>query len=263
MQDDLIKSDSNQKNNTHTNQDASNNQTQVKTDLEYPYVICFSYNYDTKIHFFRVDPKSQLNSEFSGKIIDNFDYTTSDVIFWEQPPPYSQLSVSIFPTKHHYAKNRIIISRISNPRNFFLISSIIYFIWGVIAFALTIALTIISYTIPYFTLWSVFLILNGAIDIYLIQLWSSNDINHLKRMFSFTLFLNTMGFILSVVIINSTTSIVCLNTFNFLCDNNLATYLQLVFVLVFIVSTIHNIFNVVIVYNIDNGKMLKTLPSAV
>jgi hypothetical protein len=54
-----------------------------------------------------------------------------------------------------------------------------------------------------------------------------------------------------------------LNTFNFLCDNNLATYLQLVFVLVFIVSTIHNIFNVVIVYNIDNGKMLKTLPSAV
>jgi hypothetical protein len=157
----------------------------------------------------------------------------------------------------------MIVSKTFNPRNFFLISSIIYFIWGVLAFVLTIALTIISFIIPYFTLWSILLILNGAINVYVILLWSSNGITHLKRMFSFTLYLNTMCFILSAAIRNFTTSIVCLNTLDISCDSILAAYSELAYVLIFILATVHSVFNVVIVYNIDNEIMLKLLPSAV
>ncbi len=102
---------------------------------------------------FRVGQQLQINSEYNEELIDNFNYTTSDAIFCEQPPPYSQLSVSIFPVKYYPGKNQMIMSMIFKPRDFFLVSSIIYFIWGVLAFVVTIVLTTISSMMPYFSLW--------------------------------------------------------------------------------------------------------------
>jgi hypothetical protein len=50
MQSDLINSDSNEQNDTHSNQDLSNNQTQIETDVNQPSVVCF-FDYDTNIYF--------------------------------------------------------------------------------------------------------------------------------------------------------------------------------------------------------------------
>jgi hypothetical protein len=117
------------------------------------------------------------------------------------------------------------------------------------------------YLPPYFSVWSTSLILNGAINIYVVLSWSLNDISRLKRMFSLTICLNTIGFILSIAISNFLPSMLCLNSSN--CDNILAAYLEFVYFLIFIVATIHNVCNVVIVYSINKEKMLKYFPSFV
>ena len=110
--------------------------------------------------------------EITKKLTDYLDYAVLDALFSEQPPPYSQLSVSILPMKEYFEKNSMIIPMISKLKIFFLISNIIYFLWGVLAFVLM--MTISSCSTPNFSVWSAYLMFNGAINIFVVLLCLRN-----------------------------------------------------------------------------------------
>lgn len=202
--------------------------------------------------------KVSISSNDSGKVIENFNYIPFDTILSEQPPPYSQLTVSISPITAYYEKNLMKISPIVEFRKFFFISTSIYILWGLLAFIITTIFGIISSSIPYFGFWSAFLILNGLMNILSITLFKSpNEYNRFKRMFQFTLFLNTIGFLITTVGSNSKLSISYLYALNSPCENVLRNYFQWTIMFIFLLTTIHNLCNIFIVYKFAN--VIKTM----
>ena len=210
---------------------------------------------------FRNKGKVLINPMSTEKLEESFRYFTSDAILDEQPPPYSQLTVSISPITKYYEKNRMVRSTIVKQRNYLLISTIIYTLWGVFACILTVFCGIISSVVPHFGLWSAFLILNGFINVLsIITDKSMEDIGRFKRMFNFTLFVNTIGFLIAAVSTNYRLSTVCFSTLDSRCENILTKYLQCIFILTFILTTIHNILNILMIYTIENGRKSRPIP---
>jgi hypothetical protein len=211
--------------------------------------------------FFRSSQKPLHNTEHFHNSIGSFIYVTSDVLNSEQPSPYSQLTVPIFPLKHFLEKNPMVTSMTSKLRKFLLISSIIYFIWSILAIGLTIALTITSYDTLYYDLSAGSLLIGAGINLCLVLHWISDAMTHLIHMFSFTFILCTIASILLAT--DYTRSKICLYSTECLYSSELISNLQLAFVFVFMYAALHNVINLVVTYNVRTKIRLTPLSSVV
>lgn len=200
-----------------------------------------------------------MNNE---KFEEAFRYLTSDAILDEQPPPYCQLTVSVSPIAKYYEKNRKIkSSSIAKQRILLLISTILYTLWGIFSFVLTVVFGMIFSLIPHFALWSGFLILNGLINVLsIITDKSMEEIGRLKRIFHFTLFVNTIGFLIAAVGTNYRLSTDYFSTLDSLEEYISTVYLQRVFISVFFFTNIHNILNIVMIRTIANERNARSIP---
>ena len=202
--------------------------------------------------------KASINTKDPGKIIENFKYFLFDEVLCEQPPPYSQLTVSIWPIAEYYEKNSMNLPAIVKLRFFFLLSTIIYTLWGLSAFVVTIILGLISSCIPYFILWSVFLLFDGLINTFTVVMFKSvNECNRLKHMVHFTFFVNTIGFLLTAVGSNSKLAMMHPDWLHSPLNTVLTSYLQWLLVFIFIMTTLQNMWTIAMVYKLE--KIIKQI----
>ena len=143
-------------------------------------------------------------------------------------------------------------------RFFFLLSTIIYTLWGLSAFVVTIILGLISSCIPYFILWSVFLLFNGLINTFTVVMFKSvNECNRLKHMVHFTFFVNTIGFLLTAVGSNSKLAMMHPDWLHSPLNTVLTSYLQWLLVFIFIMTTLQNMWTIAMVYKLE--KIIKQI----
>ena len=198
------------------------------------------------------------NSDYIQKLVDNFGYSFSDVVYAEQPPPYSELSVSLFPWKHVHKKDytgKLSITKISR---FFFISSIIYCIRSVLATALAIDLAVNSNHPKFYSLWAGNFLLSGGIIMYIAHFYPSDAIYRFRHTSSFILFFHMMVYTLLFINMNNNGTILrrCLYSSYLSCHYDLTTYVQMALNFVVLFAILHDFLNIMMTYALYRKALL-------
>ncbi len=167
------------------------------------------------------------------------------------PPPYAQQSSvgAAFVTltaDQLVQRNKIFTIITHKLRSFLLISGFIYIIWSLAIICLEIAIALQSQWTQYRSMWTSVLLLYVGINMSIISCRIDYPMNHLIRIFTFTLLFGVFEIILSDINLN--TSERCYSN-DHRCDNQLVTILKITSFLLTIVATIHTVINLVVIRN--------------
>ncbi len=135
-----------------------------------------------------------------------------------------------------------------NLRTFFIISGILYLIWGILAMGLDVGIMIHAYGTYYRGLWAGGYLLGSGIGLLIVACKVSYDMVYLIQMLVVGLCLSIIALSLSIGSI--TTGFRC-NDVYYWCDPDitLAKNLAIVILILFIVAIVHTIINIIIASN--------------
>ena len=145
-------------------------------------------------------------------------------------------------------------------RAFLMISGMLYLLWGILAIGLEVGLIINAYTTYYRGFWAGGFLIGGGISMLVAACKVSYPLIQLTRVFIMGLCFCMVAVVLSVI--NITASSRCeWSSFLYFCDSTLATNLKIVILVVFVVSVIHTIINMVVVNNARKRTTATSPPS--
>ena len=148
-----------------------------------------------------------------------------------------------------------------NLRAFFIISGILYMIWGILGIGLEVGLIINAYTTYYRGFWAGGFLIGGGISMLVAACRISYPMIQLTRVFIIGLCFCIVAVILSII--NITAIPRCnWSSIWYFCDSTLATNLKIVILVVFVVSVIHTIINMIVVNN-ARKRTTTTSPTSV
>jgi hypothetical protein len=157
--------------------------------------------------------------------------------------------------------NNVVVTPITpNLRTFFIISGILYLIWGILAMGLEVGIIINAYGTYYRGLWAGGYLLGSGISLLIASCRVSYAMVHLIRMLAVGLFLSILALILSIVSI--TTSSRCNSIYYwYSCDITLVNNLTIVILILFIVAIVHTIINIIVASNAQKRGATTTAAS--
>jgi hypothetical protein len=148
----------------------------------------------------------------------------------------------------------------SNLKLFFVVSGFICLISGILDIGLEIGILITSYSTYYRGLWAGGYLIGVGITMLIAASKMICFMNKLIRIFIIGLILVLLGLILSII--NLADSNRCNSYYWFTCDDQLATNLKIAILIVFIISTIQTIANVIVARTAQRRTILTTVSSA-
>ncbi|CAF1368542.1 unnamed protein product [Adineta steineri] len=179
------------------------------------------------------------------------DYPAPGAGYPGQTPKYQQQGYVITPIYRSW-NNMQSIPIESNTRAFLIISGIFYMIWGIMALGLEIGIIINSYSIYYRSIWAGGCLVSGGIIMLIIACKTSHVMTYLIRTFIIILVLCVLALILSIVNISDPSQCNPDSYWYNYCDRLLATNLNIVMLVLFVIANIHSIINMVVI-----GKVQK------
>ncbi len=178
----------------------------------------------------------------------------------QQPPVYQQQGPRVVPAYRQRWNNLVATPMTSNLKTFFIISGILYLIWGILSIGLEVGIIIHSYTTYYRGLWTGVFLIGGGISMLIASCRTSYIMSYLLLRFGVVLFFVILGLILSIT--NLAISIRCGSSYWFFCDDQVATNLKIGILVLFIVCTIHNIINMTVASNAQKRAILASASNA-
>lgn len=157
--------------------------------------------------------------------------------------------------------NHILTTITPNIKVFLIISSIIYTIWCLAIIGLEIVITIESYWTFYRSVWTGGFILGGSIYMLIITCQTSYSMITLIRVFISILLVCLVSVVLSAI--NYVNSEKCSSRYsnNYLCDKKLVNILKMTNMIVFIVTIIHTLINIIVFSRIHKKTLKLTVPN--
>jgi len=135
----------------------------------------------------------------------------------------------------------------SNLKAFLIISGLLSLLLGILDMSVEIGILLNSYTTYYRGLWAGGFLIGGGICMLVASCRVAYVMAYLIRLFTVTLIFVILGLVLSII--NLATSIQCDSYSWYLCDNRLAINLKIVILILFIISTIQTIVNIIVASN--------------
>jgi hypothetical protein len=172
---------------------------------------------------------------------------------------YQQQGIVVAPG-YRSAWNNVITTPVTpNLRAFFIISGIIYCLWGILSFSIQLGIAVNSYSTYYQGFWTGIFILVGGIHTLIVACRPSYPLNHLTRIYVIGLILSLIGFLFSVF--NYSFSTQCTSTFIwYMCDYELTSNLKIVLLVIFLLASIHSVINIVFVSKIQKKSLSLPTP---
>jgi hypothetical protein len=220
----------------------------------------FNFWWDDVCLFYRNCQEPPSSSQNPEKSIDNISCVALDILYYEQPPPYSQLSVPSLLVKHSLWEKQKLTSMISYLRLFLVLSGVIYFLLALLAVGLSYVLITHCDISLYYSLWAICLLTGSGINMIVIVLWTSDAIIYLTLMSLSCCSFCAIGY--SLVVLTDNKLSMCLSSENYLLDTDLLTNLELIFGIIFILCTLQNIISLMVTSYVRN-KMSLTSTAAV
>ncbi|CAF3379167.1 unnamed protein product [Rotaria sp. Silwood1] len=175
-------------------------------------------------------------------------YPTSGAPYNGSTPIYQQQAVVVAPIYRPMWNYLTPTPITSNLRVFFMISGLLYLIWGVLVIGLEIGIIVYSYWRYYTGFWTGSFFIAGGITMLIVACRPSYAMTHLIRLFGLCLFLSILGLILSIVYVATLNQ--CSSTYYwYYCYSSTGRNLKIALLIFFIITSIHTIINMIVASN--------------
>ncbi|CAF2814732.1 unnamed protein product [Rotaria sp. Silwood2] len=175
-------------------------------------------------------------------------YPTSGAPYNSSTPCYQSQTGAVAPVYRPSWNNLIPTSITSSLRVFFVISGILYLIWGVLVVGFEIGIIYYSYWRYYTGFWTGCFFISGGISMLVVACKTSYVMAHLIRLFAICLFLGILGLILSIVNVARYKSCDSVYYWQY-CNNSTGHHLKIAILVFIIIALIHTIINIVVTSN--------------
>ena len=197
-------------------------------------------------------------SQYPQQPMSGIGYTAPGTTYYIQSPSSQQPSVVITPLYRPIINSLMPTLLTYNIKTFLVISGIIYFLLGILAYGLEIGIIVNSFWTFYRGFWAGTFLIGTGIVMLIIACRASYPLIYLTRILGVILGISALGLIFSII--NYSASTQCFSSSLWNCDGKLASDLKVAILVIFILAVIHTAINLAVIIKTHRRTLLASNP---